>query len=228
MLKTIWDKAKTSNTLLIILSFFYNSIGLNKKNICGNNNIISMSTAFLKRNKIFINGNNNKIVIKNGTRVTNTIFRITGDNHTIFLDEYGCVFNVEFWIEDNSCSVDIGKKTVLNGGHFAITEPNSKLHIGSNCLFSKNIEIRTGDSHSIISLKTGKRINYAKNVYIGDHVWVGANVSILKGVTIASDVIIANSAIVTKNIDASHSVAGGFPAKIFKDNVTWKNERIYE
>jgi len=107
----------------------------------------------------------------------------------------------------------------------AITENNSKLTIGEDCMFSKNIEVRTGDSHSIIDLETGQRINPAKDVHIGNHVWVGAHAKILKGVSIADHAIIATGAIVTNNIPAN-CIASGVPAKVIKENITWKRERV--
>ena len=57
-------------------------------------------------------------------------------------------------------------------------------------MVSKDVSIRTGDSHSIIDLKTKKRINFGKDVVIGNHVWLGLNTSILKGVRIGNNSIV--------------------------------------
>ena len=34
--------------------------------------------------------------------------------------------------------------------HIAVTEPGSKVQIGKECMFANDIDIRTGDSHSIL------------------------------------------------------------------------------
>ncbi|MGS0525300.1 hypothetical protein ACU8V7_09025 [Zobellia nedashkovskayae] len=83
------------------------------------------------------------------------------------------------------------KNSTFEDTHLAVTEPSSKVTIGVDCMFANTIDIRTGDSHSIIDIKSNKRINYAKNIIIGNHVWVGAHSSILKGATIADNSIVA-------------------------------------
>jgi len=92
-------------------------------------------------------------------------------------------------------------------------------------MLAYDIEIRTGDSHSIIDLNTHNRINYAQNVKIGNHVWLCADVKILKGVTIGKNSIIGTGSIVTKSIP-DNCIAAGIPAKVIHNNVTWKRPRI--
>lgn len=94
-------------------------------------------------------------------------------------------------------------------------------------MFSSAIELRTGDSHSIIDNETKKRINLAQNILIENHVWIGAHSIILKGVNIKSNTIIRTNSLVTKSIP-SNCIAAGIPAKIIKNNIDWIRERIYE
>ena len=119
------------------------------------------------------------------------------------------------------------QKQQLKRGHLAVTEPGSVLEIHKDCMLANHIEIRTGDSHSIIDVATGKRINNASNVTIQDHVWVGAHAKILKGVTIGHNSIIGTGAIVTCDIPP-HVVAAGVPAKVVKNGIDWRRQRIYD
>jgi len=43
--------------------------------------------------------------------------------------------------------------------HIAVTE-NSKVLIGEDCMLANDIDIRTGDSHSVIDMETGERLNF--------------------------------------------------------------------
>ena len=52
-------------------------------------------------------------------------------------------------------------------------------------MFAYDIDVRTGDSHSIIDARRRSRINPAADVEIGRHVWVASHVSILKGAVIS-------------------------------------------
>ena len=95
-------------------------------------------------------------------------------------------------------------------------------------MFAYDVDIRTGDSHSIIDLTTNKRSNYAQDISISDRVWVGSHVSILKGAAIASDSIVATRALVTRKFEKGNVLIGGTPAKVLKENVKWLRERIYD
>jgi len=132
---------------------------------------------------------------------------------------------VELWIEDNNCCIEIGAGTFIgNDTHIACTENESELKIGKNCMISSFVQIRTGDSHSILDTE-GNRINYAKSVEVSDHVWIGEGAKVLKGVTIGKDSVVSTGAIVTKNF-GEKVLIGGIPAKVIKDNINWNSQRI--
>lgn len=84
----------------------------------------------------------------------------------------------------------------------------------------------TTDSHSIIDMATGQRVNPSKDVVINSHVWVGHGVSIGKGVTLAEDMVVGACSYVAKSIDEPHSIVAGVPAKVVRRNFTWNINRI--
>jgi acetyltransferase-like isoleucine patch superfamily enzyme len=95
-------------------------------------------------------------------------------------------------------------------------------------MFAYDIDVRTGDSHSILCPTTRRRLNHAKNVRVGDHVWIGPHSMLLKGVSLASDSIVAAGAVVTKEFQTPGTIIGGNPARQLRDNVTWCRERIHD
>ena len=92
-------------------------------------------------------------------------------------------------------------------------------------MFSKGIDVRTGDSHSIINNITRERLNPAKSIVIQEHVWIGKNATVLKGVTVGSHSIIGSNSMVVKDVPVN-CIVGGSPAMIIKDNVDWVIERL--
>ena len=214
-------------SVLFIINIFYLIILKNKKNILGKGNIIKYSGSYLNGLIIKIRGNNNSIIIGRETILENSIIFINGDNHKLLIGNKNMIKNTEFWFEDVSCLISSGQKTKIYGAHIAVTEPNSSIIIGQNCLFSSQIDIGNGDSHSIIDCDTNKRINLAKNINIGNNVWIGKGASILKGTVIGNDSIIGTKSVVTNSI-SSNCIAAGFPAKIIRKNIYWKGERINE
>jgi acetyltransferase-like isoleucine patch superfamily enzyme len=130
------------------------------------------------------------------------------------------------WIENNECELIIGKFTSFISAHLAVTESKSKIIIGEDCMFAYDIDVRTGDSHSILDMQSGRRINYAADVKIGNHVWVAAHSIILKGVQIMDNCIIGTGSVVTKSCGDSNVIYAGNPAKVVKTNISWSRERI--
>lgn len=200
-----------------------------KKIIHGHNNTISYKNTILSQVVFDISGNDNQIVIDEGCILHNVTFYILGDKHRIFIGK-DCRFNSggNIWFEDNNCSLVIGEKSSFEDVHLALTEPGSKITIGKDCMFAYDINIRTGDSHSILSQKNNERINYAKNISIGDHVWIAAHCILLKGSCIPKNSVVATGCVVTRCYETKGIIIGGNPSKQLKEGITWSRERIYK
>lgn len=216
-----------NNRVLLIFKMRMRRFKARFKNpIRGNNNLI-IKKGVLINTKFDIIGNNNTINIMSGAVLSDMVIIMRGSNHSLIIGERCHIKGGNFYFEDEFCTIQIGKGTTVESAHFAVTEPNKSIIIGEDCMFSYGIEFRTGDSHSIIDLETKKRINYAKDIIIGDHVWIGAKAIILKGVTIGNNSIVGINSIVSSNIPVN-TIAAGIPAKIVKENVDWIKERIYD
>jgi acetyltransferase-like isoleucine patch superfamily enzyme len=198
----------------------------NSRKIKGHNNRINIYQSILKNTCIDIQGSDNTIEIKSQTIIDNLTFHIRGSGHHISIGS-NCRFNEggTIWVEDEGCRLVVGDNTFILKAHISLTESNSSIEIGENCMLSSDIDIRSGDSHSIIDLSTGERINYASSIKIEDHVWIGAHAKVLKGVIIAKNSVVGMGSIVTKNV-LSNTVVAGIPAQTVKTNITWNSERI--
>ena len=198
------------------------------KQIRGSGNvIINPATTIFSNCKIDIDGNNNLIQIADFCTFNNVTFLIRGDNHRVKISKrvkfhYGGSLH----IEDEGGLIEIGEDSTFEEAHIAVTEPGSRILIGADCMFAYDIDVRTGDSHSVIDARTHQRINYARDVVIGEHVWVAPHCSILKGVHIHRDCIVATRTVLTKTFDQNQVIIGGSPARILKGDVTWKRQRI--
>lgn len=205
----------------------YNKLNGYKSKIKGSNNCVKYNKSVLKKTQISINGNNCRVSIGNNSRIINSRIFILGENQKVNIG-YNCkIKNSTLWIEDEKCTINIGDNTTIEGAHIAVTEPESQISLGEDCMLSGNIDIRNGDSHSIIDIASNERINYAEDIIIGNHVWIGNNVQILKGVRIGEDSIIGTRTVVTKDIKPN-TIVVGTPAKVVREGVTWNRERIYK
>jgi len=196
-----------------------------RKTIRGQENILRFDGATLSSVHMDIIGDNNRIEIGRGSVLSNVHFRIRGSGHKIEFGENCRVSRgAVLWFEDHNGLLQVGAGTTMVDVHIAVTE-NSRVVIGEDCMFANDIDIRTGDSHSVIDMQTGERLNQAGDVLIGQHVWIAPHTIVLKGVNIGENSIIATGAVVTKSCEPG-VIMGGNPAKVIKTGVSWKRERL--
>lgn len=132
-------------------------------------------------------------------------------------------------VQDRGFSVGAGSYIrVVKGGHLILNGGfcnenvqitcGDTIEIGQDATIGRDVVIRSFDGHTINI--PGYKVS--KPIKIGHHVWIGQGATILKGVTVGDGAIIASGAVVTKDIPP-RCIAGGVPAKILKENVTWKH-----
>lgn len=228
--------SRVADSLMALLDNIRNYIsGIGRNNnkryykqiIKGKNNKLITNAAKITLLSIEIRGNDNTVIIGRDSSINNLEIYIRGNGNSIVIGE-NCRFvkGGSLWIEDDGCSIQIGESTSFISAHLAATENGSSITIGRDCMFAYDIDVRTGDSHSIIDASTHKRINPAASISIGNHVWVAAHVTILKGVDIGDDCVIGTGSLVTKSFNAGNVIYAGNPAKIVKQNITWTRDRL--
>jgi len=213
VLKAVWRGLFDRNTV--------------RRSVKGKGNVLEYRKARLKDVRIKIRGNGNTIRIDEGCRLQSVEIVVFGDHHSIHLQP-GVTFNRggTLWMEDSHGQLSIGERTSIEDAHLAVTEPHSQLKIGCDGMLAYDIDIRTGDSHSILDAATGVRLNPPRNVRMGDRVWVAAHCQILKGVEIAHDTIVGTGSVVTKGFGESGVVIAGNPAKVVRRGVRWVREKV--
>ena len=142
-----------------------------------NNKILNKGVRVTSR--IQIDGEDNVVFCENRSVLYNCLVKIKGRGNRIILREGAYLSGVELFVQDNECTIEIGKNTFVgHHTHLACTEDGSILQIGDNCMLSSYVQLRTGDSHSILNAD-GNRINQASNVIIGNHCWLGEGCKVL-------------------------------------------------
>lgn len=200
----------------------------NKAILRGKGNRIETFRAMACDNTFDIKGNNNLILIEPGASVKDCRVVMIGHNHTLRIGRDAILTESLIWFEDEGCTIHFGNRTTMQRhGHVAVTEPNRSILIGEDCMFSFDVDIRNGDSHSIYNAETGKRINYAKDVKIGNRVWLGAYSQVLGGADIGDNAIIGIRSLVSKPFPTG-CIGAGIPAKVVREGVTWSSKRTYD
>ena len=191
----------------------------------GKGNRLEAPCALLKNVNIRISGTNNRIIIDDFTTLKNTSIYIHGDNNVVRVGKWTSFWNSEVCIEDDGNEVSIGNHTKIMGNTQLAAMEGTKILIGSECGFSTDIIMRTGDSHSILDME-GRRFNASRDIILEDHVWVGIKVICMKGTYVSRNSIIGAGAVVSGKFTEPNCIIGGLPAKVIKRGIEWTAQRI--
>ncbi len=166
--------------------------------IYGTGNRIRLEkSADLSGFSIIIRGNNNLITIGQNTRLRGLVY-----------------------VLGNKSSLRVESDTTTETVRFSVGA-RATIHVGKDCMLSRNIEIRCSDEHPIYDLDTKEEINAGRTVTIGDHVWIGEGARVLKGVSIASGCVIGTGSLVTKSLNEPNTIYAGTPARKIRSRIAW-------
>ncbi len=249
VLKAKNDLHTGSDTLCVSSIHFVN----NRISEKGTNNSISFEVDdYIRNSTISIEGNNNSIRFEKGLIPNGSItIRIIGDNNVIVFKEETAVSDVNILILGNGNMVYVGRKCSLTfvqiimerdmnnlsindestfHGRGAKTvefhlDEQTSISIGKDCMISNDVQFRSSDNHSVLD-DNSKRLNQASNIVIGDHVWIGMRTLVMKGSVIHTDSVIAASSLCNKDYIESNVLIAGMPAVIKKKNINWSRDRL--
>ena len=191
-----------------------------------NNKIIGLDSCRAMKCKIFINGSNNEIIIGDMSSLFGVQINIHGSGNSIRFGKRNFLNGAVFCIEDNKNTIQTGEHTYIYNNTEISAIESTAVCIGDDCLLSGNIMIRTGDSHVIMDKNSGERLNHSADIQISDHVWIGNGCKVLKGAKVGRHCVVATGAIITSTTNyCENAVLAGIPAKVTKEDITWKQER---
>lgn len=175
------------------------------------------------QSELTVKGKNNIIIIKNNVQLLRTRIAMVGDNNVLVIDE-GSVLRGKFLL-DGGAKIEIGKKTIFN---FATAELEARegkgISIGSECLFS-HFRAITSDVHSVFDRQTKKRLNQPREIVIQDRVWIAYDAILLKGTSLSNDTVVGARSLVRGKYPP-HVVIAGNPAEVVRSDILWDTRSL--
>lgn len=173
---------------------------------------------------------NNVIVIHKPYKfIKGTVIDLRGVGAKIELESTKYAYNFRIMTASGATNqkLEIGKNcSFWTGINFNLTDDKAHIHVGEDCMFSKDIDIWASDGHAIIDMNTGNVFNTCTNsVEIGNHVWIGAKVILTKNASIPDGCVVGTGSVLTTKINDKNVVVAGNPAKIIKKNIEWSRKR---
>jgi acetyltransferase-like isoleucine patch superfamily enzyme len=169
---------------------------------------------------LVLEGEDNVVEIAEGARLgVNLNVHGSGNRVTI---ERNCQLRGVINLLGSNASLHIGEGTTMVHGALQLHEAG-EVRIGADCMISSQVYISLSDIHPIYDRASGRRINPAASVSIGDHVWLGLRCMVLKGAHIGDGAVVAAGATVSGQVP-SHAIVAGAPAKLLRENIEWRRD----
>ena len=167
-------------------------------------------------------GSNNELVIADDVRFGTIDISFDANNGRL---EFGAstavpAFHASIRVGQDS-AVLIGRQVSTANRVTISAAEGTTIRIGRDVMFASGIQVRADDGHAIFHVRTGKRVNWSRDITIGPHVWVGANAAILAGTEIGEGSVVALGAIVRGRFP-NNCIIGGVPARILRRDIAWE------
>lgn len=180
----------------------------------------------LKGSEIIFKGRNNIIFFEDKVTLVNSRLVFQGDDSVMAFGKNRHLYYLSVEVYGGSCFA-MGRNSYMNGCLHAIASERCNIVIGDDCLISFGIWMRTADPHLIYDVESSRRINYSKDILVGDHVWLGQSCFIHKGSFIGSGSIVGALSFVAGKTIASNTSWGGNPARLIKEGVSWDGRCVH-
>ncbi|CAD5250201.1 putative Transferase hexapeptide (Six repeat-containing protein) [Alteromonas sp. 38] len=165
-------------------------------------------------------GQGNKLVIGRNFKCSRLDINFFKDNCTLFIGQ-NVVLAGSLNFKGKNTQMSIGSGTKCNASLFAnLGEDNDKISIGENCLFAQ-VKFRTSDSHKIMDIETGARINRSKDIVLEDRVWIAEDTLVKGGAHIGSGTVVGAKSFVSKELK-QNCIYAGAPVRLIRENIRWE------
>lgn len=191
-----------------------------------NNGNVIYSESTYEGSSVTFRGKNNVLRILPGAKLAQMIIDFDCDDGycEIGSNSIGTPFKA-------ACRIGLGSKIIIGKNvtctfRCTITAvEKADVRIGDDCMLSSGNEIRTDDAHPIFDVTTGKRLNPARSIVIGDHVWLSGRAVVFGGGEIGRGSVIGFGSFVKGKLP-NNCLAVGVPARVLRRDIAWERPHL--
>jgi acetyltransferase-like isoleucine patch superfamily enzyme len=175
---------------------------------------------------VLFRGKNNTLTVAGGVKIGRLSLTFDCDNGVCEIGSHRKVPTLKATIRvGQDAAVLIGDDVSMTDTCGMSAVEGATIRIGDDVMFASENQLRADDGHPIFDVTTGRRVNPAQDITIGDHVWVGLRAVLLGGATVGSGSVIGLGSIVTGKVP-NNCIAVGGPARVVRRNVAWERPHL--
>ncbi|MCB7137198.1 acyltransferase [Cellulosimicrobium marinum] len=122
-------------------------------------------------------------------------------------------------------TVTLGERVTTTSVLLISAVEGATVTVGDDVMFASANQLRSDDGHPIFDVRSGLRVNPARDITIGDHVWMGREAVALGGASVGSGSVVGFRSLVTGRIP-NNVVAAGVPARVLRRDVAWERPHL--
>ena len=171
-------------------------------------------------------GSNNRLVVADQIRLAGLSVSFNCDDGLVEIGPSSGVpaFSANIRVgQDSTVRIGTNVSSTSRVGISAVE--GTTITLGDDVMFASENQLRGDDGHPIFDVRSGKRVNPARDITVGDHCWIGARAVLLGGTTLGRGSVVGMSALV-KGTFPNNCVLAGIPAKLVRRDVAWERPHL--
>jgi acetyltransferase-like isoleucine patch superfamily enzyme len=171
-------------------------------------------------------GRNNTLVVDDNARLGSLIVNFECDNGTLTIGPSSGVpaFHGSVRVGQDA-TIRIGANVSATSSVTMSAVEGTTIEVRDDVMFASRNQLRADDGHPIFDVTTGRRVNPARPIVVGEHVWVGWGAVLLAGASVGSGSVIGMNAIVSGKLP-NNCIAVGAPARVVRKHVAWERPHL--
>lgn len=121
--------------------------------------------------------------------------------------------------------VSLGEDVTTTNSCVISAVEGTSVVIGNDVMLASENELRADDGHAIFDVATGGRVNWSKDIVVGNHVWLAKRAVLLGGAEIGDGSVVGFASLVTGRIP-NNAVAAGSPARVIRRDIAWERPHL--
>lgn len=190
------------------------------------NKIVS-PTTFTNNIQVTFRGSNNTLIVDPTAKVAWLRARFDCDNGVLELGGKSArrgPLRADVRVGQDS-SIRTGKNVTTTKLCLLVAVEGTSLTLGDDVMIASDVEIRTDDAHPIFDVESGRRINWSKDVHVGNHVWIASRAIIRPGTSIGDGSVVGMNSLVKGNFP-NNCIIAGTPARVVRRNIAWERPHL--
>ena len=175
--------------------------------------------------RIEFTGSGNTLVVAPQIRPGRLNIMFDCDNGTMRMA--GCRFGTfsGFIRIGQDSTVSLGENVTTTNLCVISAVEGTSVVIGNDVMLASENELRADDGHAIFDVESGLRVNWSRDITVGNHVWLAKRAVLLGGADVGDGSVVGFASLVTGRIP-NNCVAVGSPARVVRRDIAWERPHL--